>query len=440
MGYAIDQLPGSREVGDALKSDTTLLKRYRALRLVLSYAWEDWPFVESVARALRVYLPQQSAYQIDVGGKRLALPNVFCYTLQGSPFQWVPGNGDHADEGSRWDTESIATGGYDQVLAKSNVFLLFAYKGLIKAGPPHVAGVGRWQRTELNNWLHVNAGNSERVQFCADFGAAHDRLNRKAPEWESVYAVSSNPGFVPLSVPAYDESSALRVAEQVLRWLLFGQDPLQPVAACPLFSYEKMIVQMYQEIPAIVSEWLAEPEAAERLDRMSSLLAFIRQGLPAFWPSVSRQHDFTATRANDLIGSGQIGTPRTGVDFLWPTDFPDEIPRGRKPDMVVAAALSKYHGEGRCQGCLLEDRLAFPEAGPRSTIYHTPPGNVAILVAGGIAPGISAVIDGIVRRHGSYSPTTVVCGIHHGFFGLSNWNTEFGRSRVPCGWCHAIRG
>jgi len=42
---------------------------------------------------------------------------------------------------------------------------------------------------------------------------------------------------------------------------------------------------------------------------------------------------------------------------------------------------------------MLDEGIAFPEAGPRRRIYATAPENVAIVVSGGIAPGINAVID-----------------------------------------------
>jgi 6-phosphofructokinase 1 len=71
--------------------------------------------------------------------------------------------------------------------------------------------------------------------------------------------------------------------------------------------------------------------------------------------------------------------------------------------------------------------LAFPEAGPRAEVRS---GNlrVGILVSGGIAPGINAVLSGIVERHEAYSqafgdPLAGVCevlGIDGGLPGLCN--------------------
>jgi 6-phosphofructokinase 1 len=62
--------------------------------------------------------------------------------------------------------------------------------------------------------------------------------------------------------------------------------------------------------------------------------------------------------------------------------------------------------------------LTFPEARPRTHLrYPLRQGGilkVAILVSGGIAPGINAVIDGIVSRHSLYSERQNAAGRKHG--------------------------
>lgn len=56
----------------------------------------------------------------------------------------------------------------------------------------------------------------------------------------------------------------------------------------------------------------------------------------------------------------------------------------------------------------IDPALSFPEAGPREILRYPSPGHphllkVGILVSGGIAPGINAVISGIVNRHWLYA-------------------------------------
>jgi 6-phosphofructokinase 1 len=90
---------------------------------------------------------------------------------------------------------------------------------------------------------------------------------------------------------------------------------------------------------------------------------------------------------------------------------------------VLAGALSRFDLQ-----VLREQQLSFAEAGPRKMLLHKAPTartlNVAILVSGGIAPGINAVIAGIVERHcryansGGYGHQLTVHGVRSGFEGL----------------------
>ena len=75
-------------------------------------------------------------------------------------------------------------------------------------------------------------------------------------------------------------------------------------------------------------------------------------------------------------------------------------------------------------------KLSFPEAGPREYLYFPRRGRqltVAILVSGGIAPGINAVIDGIVQRHWLYAERhgyaengLMILGLRNGFRAFDN--------------------
>lgn len=172
-----------------------------------------------------------------------------------------------------------------------------------------------------------------------------------------------------------------------------------------LFSYEKDIIKFYSE----QLRYSGDNKDIEHKVRKKLL-----GGCPPQWPTVPRWMN-PPSRVPLECSAGQ---------------FRDEA-------TVVAATLSSYHGPASNRRCMLENRLVFPEAGPREHIYypHTPGGNsklrVAILVAGGIAPGINAVIDGIVQRHWEYSrrdsdifpPLTY--GIMNGLNGF-NLNQEVG--------------
>lgn len=154
----------------------------------------------------------------------------------------------------------------------------------------------------------------------------------------------------------------------------FGM-PLRPFDGLPfdpnLFSYEKDII-------AFFTKMLSSPHPDNGSDRLPEQDDEVKEkllnGCPPKWPKVTC---WGADRNTEAAG--------------------DE-------SYVVAAALSKYHKLE--EACMIKNNLYFPEARSRQEFYFPVPGDdsddtlrIAILVAGGIAPGINAVIDGIVQRH-----------------------------------------
>ena len=61
---------------------------------------------------------------------------------------------------------------------------------------------------------------------------------------------------------------------------------------------------MYREIPDIIHRLLDAPDETEHRAHVLKLLAYLKEGVPPFWPIVPRQADFTHTRPNPLIDSG----------------------------------------------------------------------------------------------------------------------------------------
>jgi 6-phosphofructokinase 1 len=122
-------------------------------------------------------------------------------------------------------------------------------------------------------------------------------------------------------------------------------------------------------------------------------------------------------------GGGQLSRHRVeaGCPRLWPTvERPDggyrnpieakDIGAYRASDAdVVVDPRGTFHDprvKGGADGPPIGDRLTFREAGPRELLYY--PTNAArlpvgVLVSGGIAPGINAVLSGIVERHTQYA-------------------------------------
>ncbi len=160
-----------------------------------------------------------------------------------------------------------------------------------------------------------------------------------------------------------------------------------------LFSYEKHIIDYFAKCVECEGKPLPEDLQVKQ-----------QEGCPPQWPRVPRW-----TRK----GQADQGTEK----------------------LVVAAALSQYH-QPRCEancvrGCMVLDGPSFPEAvrrAPESLYFpfdYTPL-KVGIVVCGGIAPGINAVIDGIVQRHelyageGKYRKKLAIMGLKNGFLAFDN--------------------
>jgi 6-phosphofructokinase 1 len=112
------------------------------------------------------------------------------------------------------------------------------------------------------------------------------------------------------------------------------------------------------------------------------------------WPSIRVRTDIKLNVNGRLQ---QIGDPRRGIETLFEDTSNSPSP---EPNLVSVSALTK------------------PEAGPREMVGSF--SQVAIVVSGGIAPGINAVIDGIVQRHWQYDTKCVIHGFTNGFFGLKH--------------------
>ena len=132
------------------------------------------------------------------------------------------------------------------------------------------------------------------------------------------------------------------------------------------FRYEKDIVGAFVKGQgALPSEW-------------SGL------GCPARWPAVSR---LLPEMIENPARGAEIGVKRKETDQVLPD-----------------ARLSFLSGIRSEQDLASFERITFLEAGPRNRLRQRKGiFNVGILVSGGIAPGINAVIEGIVTRHYEYN-------------------------------------
>ena len=206
-----------------------------------------------------------------------------------------------------------------------------------------------------------------------------------------------------------EDSSAFNTAKDIvdllgLPWKSIGRLP--PVSN--FFQYEKNIIKDYIDLLALKDN-LYNDIKIEKYDQSDKigLREKLLNGLPPIWPKVKKmpgKSDYHENTVDESI-----------------------IGKFRQED-VVAAALTSFHPDSG--GCLYKDQLTFPEAGPRDSLFYPRKESnlkVAILVSGGIAPGINSVINGIVQRHELYAeksknPYSVeIYGLQNGFYAFDDY-------------------
>jgi hypothetical protein len=245
---------------------------------------------------------------------------------------------------------------------------------------------------EANAAYRIHEQNEEKSFFLVMIGHA-DHFPKVPP------SLSMLGGFPKIPCDKSDPDAAFKCAQKIVgEGISIDGLPLNP----HLFSYEKDIIESYMK----------NSDTQEHDQKTQEM---ILRGCPKAWPSVERR--------------GKAEKPNLAPQDVIGTFRPDEPPNDAR---VVAAALSGYHTGDKTivwpDSCLLKRSLCFPEAGPRERLYF-PTGAIprlkaAILVSGGIAPGINAVIDGIVQRHWLYAEhhgyqrSLYVYGIQNGFRGF----------------------
>ena len=226
-------------------------------------------------------------------------------------------------------------------------------------------------------------------------------------------------GYHRISEPFNDdiERTAMRLASHITDALkLPWQSPERLPRNPHLFSYEKHITQYFADIARLYPNGVIDPEQAQVrpkfLERDQARAQEIYNkwldGCPVTWPVVKT----LAPQQDDGESDSGIEEPDNDLDELNSDaeDCPgeliknklreEEIGKFRPPSArVVVTALTD-------SGIATDGVLSFPEAGPRKCLYFGNEDrqlNVAIMVSGGIAPGVNAVIDGVVQRHWQYA-------------------------------------
>ncbi|HWS89872.1 MAG TPA: 6-phosphofructokinase [Pyrinomonadaceae bacterium] len=199
-----------------------------------------------------------------------------------------------------------------------------------------------------------------------------------------------------LAAAGLGEAEARDCAHEVATSLGAAWVPPDDLPLSYQFDYEKDIIAAYSrgELPG----------------------KLIEAGCPREWPAVTRR-----------VGDAENLVPEDEIGLFGDWDHEHGAPRDEEPQVFVAALADYYKGgPGNV-------RLALPEARPRKRLYYPNRQGggltVGVMVSGGIAPGINAVIAGVVERQylyaarGGYENALTVNGYYNGLDGLIRQGT-----------------
>ena len=210
-----------------------------------------------------------------------------------------------------------------------------------------------WQNKELSAWLSVNKNESKLVVININEKKTDIQLPSGTPKnLERIYIEDVN-------------TQTLYCSDEIFKLLKIPAAPFDGLPSIIQELYEKEIINKYKTSNGKLSD------------------EYIRKGYPETWPKTKQFAEDSSMQINplkeEIYGTFRNNNSTIGVD-----------------------ARHLTANENSCiDSCNLD--LTFPEAGPRKNII-TPSDhfNVAILVSGGIAPGINAIISSITERHKTY--------------------------------------
>jgi 6-phosphofructokinase 1 len=182
-------------------------------------------------------------------------------------------------------------------------------------------------------------------------------------------SVSIFQGFTVIDVATIDEKGAQECAKKITESFKKPWVPVDDIPDEYIFEYEKDIIAAYRE-------GTVDPK-------------LIGRGCPRQWPKVERRPSRTE--------SSPLREDEAGL--FRDRDYANDREREGE-SLVLASALKDV------APALITNNLCFPEAGPRKNLSYPSRPRVlraGVLVSGGIAPGINAVIAGIVERQTLYA-------------------------------------
>jgi len=242
---------------------------------------------------------------------------------------------------------------------------------------------GEAQSAEIAEWVNNSKGKRLAIHISLSNEArSRTEWNLQLKRNDSVKFHDTVCGF-PHTEDGAAECAKIIIEHTGVKWFDDGLPIGYP------FDYEKDIVEAY-----------VSPDA-----KRDEALKHAAQGCPWKWPTL---------RLPDRLPDSTVSEPNEIPE--------DESGNFKEPDEQIVVDTRTARREQVAALTLLE-------AGPRKTLHYTlGAGNsltVGILVSGGIAPGINAVIDGIVTRHELYRAkktkkpyALTINGYKRGFGGL----------------------
>jgi 6-phosphofructokinase 1 len=228
----------------------------------------------------------------------------------------------------------------------------------------------RWVQFEANAAIAMaNQGDSLKIIPVMLHRAAAGHPIFKSLAAHSCVAAATATGVIP----------AYACAKQIVTLLSLNWNAEDDLPTNPhLFSYEKDIIRFFSRTLELGTDLYRKAPDEKQEALREELRMKIAEGCPATWPTVV---NLVTTHGSHTYQNGLLAA------------------RHDPNAMVATAALSTYLKH--------MDVMSVPEARPRNELLFPVNGErgslrVAIAVLGGIAPGINAVIDGIVQRHWNY--------------------------------------
>jgi len=277
-------------------------------------------------------------------------------------------------------------------------------------------GLGKYQVVELDSFHQLlidgepgsrdGSGRKRRLIVVCLFdkarGTESEFFGKKlalCSEYTRIYSPRSPDNVVNALAIALELAAALRV-----QWRYIDGLPADP----HLFDYEKHIIKYFEDVSCLFpkSKGNLTGSTSELSARSAEVFNKWLKGCPEEWPEVDTCG--AATHPNKLdpkeIGDWRASDARVFVTALKPGACaqPDS---GSNPKDCTAVAPEASAQSSSSSDSRSRTSFTFLEAGPREMLYFAPGGilRVAIMVSGGIAPGVNAVIDGITQRHWQYA-------------------------------------